>query len=1766
MTYDPEIATKPADRVALVLPGASNAEQFIRELTRSQLEHALDAHVRGLKVYESLQSLNEVIGTQYGDRVLFELLQNAHDAHGAHERGEVSIRLLVHGPGTGELLVANRGRPFTRSNLDALRNIGTSDKKIGEGIGNKGLGFRSVEALTDDARIFSAGADAPAAQFGGFCFRFASVHEISTGLLQIGADAETAETVAQVVPRYLVPIPLHGQSEEVRRLSQEGYATVVCLPLMSKGAVDLARRQVAAILESTVPVQLFLERLHSLEVAVVEADGKREDKRLERRVDPIWSAEGGRMRLERVTLSDGNELLLARSTLDKDRVLKAVRDSIAAAPALKRWLDWRGEAVVSVGVGLGKSPVHAPRLFNFLPLDEQAQSPFLGHVDAPFFADIDRRSIKPDLPLNRYLLEAVAETCAKAVLAIVDEGLDIPPTAAVDLAAWSGPHLPKIVTAFGALKRPLGKAAVWPTVRGGGRTWASFETLYAWPEVRTRQLTPARIVSAADADILADSLGEARLGKVAGLACAVNLPLDPGGEVLCRWTEAAAADLLSKGLRYPGRWREFYDDVVALFAARGEALRQLVGRRFLLGADDTLVVATATGSEGAPPVFHRAGTPGRGGADRLPRPPSALSRKFRFLNARVEISEATFRALEKAGLLRRYDPIEALQSLKGALGANATETQRREALLWAFRVWRRAGGKATEEALGEAELHVPCVGGWAPARAALMSGSWSALGRVLERYLHEAAGASEDCRTRRRALLAGFSEWPRSASDDKREDWLRFLFLIGAKDGLQPIAGQMRRKSTPSAYWNYLFLTGDAKLGLDDRWTERSRGTSLKGPQTEYRLDGEVWRLPGQLEHASLPQGAREALSDLIVAYLREHGDAHFTFRISHWRGRAYESLELPTPVQIFLRHGEWPASVLGDEIVFAAPAASWSSTSARLIPPRFVARFGAEQGRGSGLPEIMFEPRIGLQDWSRPSSAPERLDTLAGSLADLSAAERRDLRDQLRRAWGEIAEARAPLSPATRLVVDRAGGLDLCLPDAAFPPIVYVTGERQGFAARALADAGEAVLDVGDADVAAVGNVLSATGAYAVRLADSGDVQLDIDGAKFEPSAEDPLLVVGGLSWLGDVAALAHEFLGDSLELRTLPVAELDRRIRLIRVRWCDSFDLTVGGRILSFEGEERAHAVPHPRLPTLLLKGGGTLDIDLLLEASAPLTKLVGSRRNTLEIMLGRLQREGFRGGAATPAEDMLARAIRRDVGVIRDHFAATLGGVERRVMAVLPVVAYLAGREAADRLAAQHGRLGPALRLRDWMMAELGETAAENALAAIDDNDDQRRLGFDFVAYGRTLAELGYPPLNEEAEFRRLFSVFLAEIGPSLRDRLRAAYADVWRAGGDLSEYVALRDLSFIPFDPAWPLEREDIDLSFVSSYAHTVLEARIRVSDASVPLPPFEAVAAGNRKLLGARYARLASVVRAWCRTHDVIQPALMASADPLPLVRALDEAGLLDFEALKAGNLPALISRVGGWPEQMPQGDDLGDLGLTDADLEHEEREAREARLKADAARRTIQFGDRRLDTGAEDFATIFADLAEAAVAADRGWVGRSRPPRLAHQEQGERRRKAPGANKGTGTDWQNQPPEKVRQAMGIASEWLAREYLRLRHPKEMTDECWKSSNRALFCVGPLGDDSLGYDFRVETARHEYLYEVKSAIDEGGDFELTARELEVAGSASADKKRCYRILYVPFVFDPTRWRVLPLANPVGIATRDRYRVVRAGSVRYRFERK
>ena len=138
--------------------------------------------------------------------------------------------------------------------------------------------------------------------------------------------------------------------------------------------------------------------------------------------------------------------------------------------------------------------------------------------------------------------------------------------------------------------------------------------------------------------------------------------------------------------------------------------------------------------------------------------------------------------------------------------------------------------------------------------------------------------------------------------------------------------------------------------------------------------------------------------------------------------------------------------------------------------------------------------------------------------------------------------------------------------------------------------------------------------------------------------------------------------------------------------------------------------------------------------------------------------------------------------------------------------------------------------------------------------------------------------------------------------------------------------------------------------------------------------------------------------------------------------------------------------------------------------------------------------------------------------------------------------------------------------MGLASEWLAYQFLLRRHVECVNEDCWISENRAQFLGGSPGDDSAGYDFLVKTPQADWLYEVKSSLEDSGEFELTANELRVAGGASKDGRRRYRILYVPYVFSPDKWYVLELPNPMGEKTRTQFQTIGRGSVRMRFERR
>ena len=382
-------------------------------------------------------------------------------------------------------------------------------------------------------------------------------------------------------------------------------------------------------------------------------------------------------------------------------------------------------------------------------------------------------------------------------------------------------------------------------------------------------------------------------------------------------------------------------------------------------------------------------------------------------------------------------------------------------------------------------------------------------------------------------------------------------------------------------------------------------------------------------------------------------------------------------------------------------------------------------------------------------------------------------------------------------------------------------------------------------------------------------------------------------------------------------------------------------------------------------------------------------------------------------------------------------------------------------------------------------------------------------------------------------------------------------------DLAVYVSRKTLAFLEFDPAWVLTRETLDNAIVEAHVARLLDD-VLGEDQEITLPSSRGLVERNRKSVRDFASSAISVVLAWCRRNGIHVPEPWSSEAPQSVTRHLENAGLLDFEPVRDTQIPGLCHRAACWPDGMPQSLDPASLGLDQATVEEEKGRRERERQRRVIERRSIDFAGTKLDTADPSFAEALRQLAASSIADDDSWFERSSRPRLAAftERAGVER---PGGGGTGGTGRRKLPPEDQRQAMGLASEWLALQYLRRCHGEAADETCWVSTNRAHFYGGDEGDDSAGYDFCVKTPQAEWLYEVKSSMEDTCEFELTPNEMRVAANVSRRSRRRYRILYVPYVFSPDRWLVSELPNPMGDETRGRFKQVGHGSVRFRFER-
>ena len=252
--------------------------QAVEAFRRFQLESLHKPNVQALLAGRARADQN--VQRLYAGRFLFELLQNACDAHDrqlalSKERMRIG-RVVVPDPGVARasvvidkelLLVANTGWPFSfypigkkkRSGIEAICDYGASTKGEEEGLkGRFGIGFKSVDEIANEVLIHST-MDPPSWPDGGaepfrLSFSRAKLREDIRGL------GETV-TPPEDLPLIYVPAWLSETVEPLEALAHD-HTTVVGLRLR-----ETARRQIHGALAQITPVvMLFLETLDHLRV------------------------------------------------------------------------------------------------------------------------------------------------------------------------------------------------------------------------------------------------------------------------------------------------------------------------------------------------------------------------------------------------------------------------------------------------------------------------------------------------------------------------------------------------------------------------------------------------------------------------------------------------------------------------------------------------------------------------------------------------------------------------------------------------------------------------------------------------------------------------------------------------------------------------------------------------------------------------------------------------------------------------------------------------------------------------------------------------------------------------------------------------------------------------------------------------------------------------------------------------------------------------------------------------------------------------------------------------------------------------------------------------------------------------------------------------------------------------------------------------------------------------------------------------------------
>ncbi|KUL31465.1 ATP-binding protein [Actinoplanes awajinensis] len=1755
-------------------------------LLRDRAERLVGAHLATREDQDFALSQKSMIGQtmrEYGGRFLFELIQNGYDAQPPDSGSGRIVVVLARSDGAyGTLYVANTGHGFTASNAWRIRSLGLSDKPIGEGIGNKGIGFKSVLQICTAPEIYSKLDSGDP----GFCFRFATEDDVP-GL--VGGDPVHARQVIDEVPLYSITLPAEGTPERVAALWADGYTTVMRLPL-EEGADETVAERLDELEASEVPLMLFLKRLER--VTVRREDDSTTEERVLTRVCGNAPEVSGDFTCDVVTVDENGTYLVLSRQVDPAAYQRAVREAIERRLLDPRYAESTSPIEVSVAVRYADADAHVGRCYTFLPMGRKAPSPFAGHLNAPFFTDLSRTDIDEANALNRLLLVSAAGLCLDAAEALTRWPDDAAPAAVLDVLCWDDDRLGLLTAVAEAQGRPVDERPLLPAQTSG--RWLTPSAAWRWPVPDAGVLTGAFATTAGGVEFLRE-MPTRRQSRLASLLSSLGRNVTPLPERLADWIERMMAVILSE--RRPiADWDQAYADIVRLFEKSPDALRS---RRILLSDSGELqpcaggrISERPTSREAAPffpPTTQRTADEDDvdPGAD-LSLPASLSSRLF-YLHG--ELTWHTNRQpsparkfLQDNRLVRSFETRGILEHIRAVLAESRAQRVARDALTFVFSLSRSGARIKTD--LATLGLRLPTANGaWAAAGDCLFSSDWpGTTGAELSAIAATPEDRSPELHALAGQLLASPEQLMRAG--DQVADWVTFLRRIGVGE-VMPLQSVRDNRGIYGSYLARDQLSAVPGLPdpVRDQWARALPATCAAWfPSTPYIAKGPLWWLPGQADWERLTDRVRRYLARQILRGLKGAWPADAL--VTTWerdRPGDKDPQRRWTPLGAFLGAVAWmPTHRPGQNgEIFAKPAGCWTfPVHGDDVPPRFAPLLTKPlrdliDDDPTALRRLT---NLGLGVWGRDSDAPRLVRHLGslfhqGAITETHGAQ---FQNTYRAAWAACAgrgiEAQ-PFPPNTRgyLVVDVGGSsttqaLEPNGDDQTTPDVVVASREDEQSLLRLMADFGWRVLEV-DVHPETVTAILRHRLGDRVSRASGISPVVLLDGHEFGPAAAaDARPIVGILPWLPlFVATLLEHQRSQFSRLGQRAFDETLDALRRVRIVFAGTVEVRLGEETRRLP--DRLHGVlpvPHAEHPTLIVEGAEPdLDCDTLEAMAEPLAYLIGRRdyARTLRWAAERTRR------IVVP----VAQLSDDDVAEICDVTTEDIRTMARRIQSALqpvlhrlyPILTYYLDVEAAAPFDPDSPSVESEQDARDRLAVladRLGHDPDQLFVAALDAPTLpvlQQQLKIPVRELNTTLSGMDerYPLIDYSAQYAEDFADYVRSRRDWLLDRLRWHRWERFAAAEPQLDWPQLRRVELLAPDPGWGTTVDVLSADLMVTRIEEQLEARLggRPPTHGPSLPRRNDCAKANAELIDTAARRLTKLVRAWLERHGRPIPTPWTDeASAGPALRAtLDSAGALDFAVLTLQDVLRWLQKLGAWPADMPPTDDAAILGLTDDDLDRQKAEERQQRAERERQRRVVNIDEKPFDMD-DGFASLRAALDDAL---DRTPAFLTTARRFTGLQEIDSRPGRDNRRGGGGFGGRSNAELSSLQKLGVgfAGEWYAYRWLERNYGADFTPECWVSRYREQIFSGS-GDDGLGWDFEIPGRRGSWYYEVKTTLGEGGGIELG--ETQVIAAQENARNRRWRLIVITNVMNENR-QIRMLPNPFDPASRGRYRFAGQG---------